>query len=113
MATVFITGASRGLGLEFVRQYAAAGWEVIACARHPDKAVELDRLRHRWGGTVNVETLAVTNPQQIEWLAGTYATTAIDVLINTAGEIGPRGASRELLHQQFLSQLVMSYPQYP
>lgn len=35
MPTVLITGANRGLGLEFARQYAAAGWEVIAANRTP------------------------------------------------------------------------------
>ena len=33
MPTVLITGAARGLGLEFVKQYRAAGWDVIATAR--------------------------------------------------------------------------------
>ena len=32
---VLITGANRGLGLEFARQYAAAGWTVIGTARRP------------------------------------------------------------------------------
>ncbi|MCB1897059.1 MAG: SDR family NAD(P)-dependent oxidoreductase [Zoogloeaceae bacterium] len=35
MKTVLVVGASRGLGLEFVRQYAAAGWRVLAGLRHP------------------------------------------------------------------------------
>jgi len=38
MPNVLITGASRGLGLEFARQYAADGWEVIGCCRHPKAA---------------------------------------------------------------------------
>ena len=38
MPTVLITGAGRGLGLEFAKQYAADGWQVIACVRNPDKA---------------------------------------------------------------------------
>ena len=37
MATILVTGANRGLGLEFARQYAAEGWEVIATARNPKK----------------------------------------------------------------------------
>lgn len=105
MATVLITGASRGLGLEFTHQYAQSGWDVIACARQPDKCDELATLRRRWGGTVNVELLDVTHPAHMERLAGKYATTAIDVLINNAGDIGPRGAARELLHQQFFGSL--------
>ena len=42
--TVVITGANRGLGLEFARQYAAAGWHVIGTARRPDVASDLKAL---------------------------------------------------------------------
>jgi NAD(P)-dependent dehydrogenase (short-subunit alcohol dehydrogenase family) len=105
MPTVLITGASRGLGLEFARQYAAAGWDVIACARDPARAAELDAVRRRSGGLVAVEMLDVTNPRHLEWVVGKYANTAIDVLINNAGDIGPRGAHRELLHKQLFGSL--------
>ncbi len=105
MPTVLVTGASRGLGLEFTRQYAAAGWDVIACARDPARAIELDAVRRRSGGLVSVETLDVTNPQHLEWLVGKYAHTAIDVLINNAGDIGPRGTHRELLYKQLFGSL--------
>ena len=46
MATpsVLITGANRGLGLEFARQYAADGWQVIATCRRPSEASELTAL---------------------------------------------------------------------
>ena len=40
-ATVLITGSNRGLGLEFVKQYAARGWRVLATARDPEGATEL------------------------------------------------------------------------
>ena len=35
MPTVMITGANRGIGLEFTRQYAADGWQVLATCRNP------------------------------------------------------------------------------
>jgi NAD(P)-dependent dehydrogenase (short-subunit alcohol dehydrogenase family) len=44
MSTVLITGANRGIGLEFARAYAADGWDVIATARRPDQAIALNRL---------------------------------------------------------------------
>ena len=42
MPTLFVTGANRGLGLEFVRQYKAAGWDVIATVR--EHSAEIDQL---------------------------------------------------------------------
>ena len=44
MPLALITGASRGLGLEFARQYAGDGWEVIGCCRHPKAAGALSQL---------------------------------------------------------------------
>ncbi|MCC6172417.1 MAG: SDR family oxidoreductase [Gammaproteobacteria bacterium] len=105
MPTILVTGASHGIGLEFVRQYASAGWDVIACARDPAGARDLDETRRRAGGNVAVEPLDVTHAQQLEWLVDKYAATAIDVLVNNAGELGPRGPRRELLHRQFFGSL--------
>jgi len=44
MSSVLITGANRGLGLEFARQYAADGWDVIATARNTKSREELQQL---------------------------------------------------------------------
>ncbi len=85
--TVLVTGANKGIGLEFVRQYAARGARVIATARNPAQAVDLNTL-----ATVNplirVEQLDVTDPQAIAALASKYSQTPIDVLINNAGISG-------------------------
>ena len=42
--TVLITGSNRGIGLEFVRQYAERGWRVIATCRAPERAADLNKL---------------------------------------------------------------------
>jgi NAD(P)-dependent dehydrogenase (short-subunit alcohol dehydrogenase family) len=47
MPTVFITGPSRGIGLEFAKHYAGLGWQVIAGVRAPDTATALSSLRDR------------------------------------------------------------------
>ncbi|MCW8874768.1 MAG: SDR family NAD(P)-dependent oxidoreductase, partial [Gammaproteobacteria bacterium] len=39
--TILVTGSNRGIGLELVRQYASAGWQVHACCRDPEQATEL------------------------------------------------------------------------
>ena len=42
--SVLVTGANRGLGLEFAKQYAADGWKVIGTARAPEEATDLKAL---------------------------------------------------------------------
>jgi len=84
--TILITGAGRGLGLEFARQYAADGWRVIACCRSPEKVPELKKL----GRQVEVHALDVTSADSIQHLAKTLAGTPIDVLLNNAGLHGDR-----------------------
>ena len=84
--TVVITGANRGLGLEFARQFKAAGAEVIGTARRPEAA---DDLR---GLGVRVEQLDVTDPESVARLAASIGDGAVDILINNAG-IGNREQS--------------------
>lgn len=85
--TVLITGANRGLGLEFAKQYAAKGYQVIGTARNPDTATELNALAAS-NPKVVVEALDVTDHQQIELLAFKYEGQPIDILLNNAGISG-------------------------
>lgn len=81
---VLVTGANRGLGLEFARRYAGRGWRVIATARRPSAAAELQALAGE-AGHVHVEPLDVTDGAQVAALAARYANHPIDVLLNNAG----------------------------
>jgi len=92
MPAVLITGASRGIGLELVRQYGAAGWEVQACARAPAGATELQGLAAESGGRIAVQSLDVTDFGAIDVLARRLEGQALDVLINCAGSMGSRGS---------------------
>jgi NAD(P)-dependent dehydrogenase (short-subunit alcohol dehydrogenase family) len=85
--TVLITGANRGLGLEFSRQYAALGWNVIATCRRPSSAGELAQLANQYT-SVRIEKLDVTRDSQVNALVKKYQGQPIDVLLNNAGIYG-------------------------
>jgi NAD(P)-dependent dehydrogenase (short-subunit alcohol dehydrogenase family) len=82
--TVFVTGSNRGLGLEFARQYAAKGWNVIATARRPEASAELQTLAAEYP-QVALDTLDVTVQADVERVAERFRDQPVDVLINNAG----------------------------
>lgn len=88
MPTALITGTSRGLGLEFVRQYAAEGWQILACARDPRSSAALQQLCRDYPQQVQCHALDLQSHTSIEKLASTLDKQAIDVLINSAGTMG-------------------------
>lgn len=102
---LLITGANRGIGLEFVRQYAAAGYRVFACCREPHHAVALTSLAASSGERISLHRLDVSDFQQIEQLTADLHGQAIDLLINNAG-IYPNAAFGSLdydaWHKAFL-----------
>lgn len=87
MKTLLVTGANRGLGLEFCRQYAAAGCNVIAACRRPEQAEQLQALAGQYA-SIELQALDVADFSQIEALAATLAERRIDVLLNNAGVYG-------------------------
>ena len=83
MPTVIITGANRGLGLEFARQYAADGWDVVAAARA--SSLELDALNVRYEQLDMLDFERVVNfGERID---------PVDLLIANAGIYGPLDAA--------------------
>ena len=85
MPTVMITGANRGLGLEFVRQYLCADWRVIATCRQPEQAAELQEIKANYQGNCDIYPLEVTDNDAVGELAGLLAGLAIDIFIQNAG----------------------------
>jgi NAD(P)-dependent dehydrogenase (short-subunit alcohol dehydrogenase family) len=98
MATILITGANRGIGLELARQYLAAGWQVIATCRDPASAAELNALAC---AELDVRALDVTDHAAIDALAASLRDTPLDVLVNNAGVIGPVPVAEHIERQHF------------
>jgi NAD(P)-dependent dehydrogenase (short-subunit alcohol dehydrogenase family) len=87
LKTILIIGASRGLGLEFVRQYRHDGWEVISTHR---RAVDGKKLAALGAETLILDT---TDVASIAAFVEALGKRSLDVAIYNAGVYGPREAS--------------------
>lgn len=106
--TVFITGASRGIGLEFARQYASDNWRVLASCRNLVQAKELQHLAQHFEN-ITLLQLDVTKPIQLTQLADKFANSPIDILINNAGvypEDSVGNISIETMRQTYLTNAI-------
>ena len=112
MPTVLVIGASRGIGLEFVRQYVAGGWRVYATSRDAGDPGALGDIP---GPTLF--NLDVRQAEDIAALRRDLAGTPIDVMIHNAAIYGPRNAGfgsldtdawREVLHVNAVAPLKLA-----
>lgn len=99
MSRVLVTGANRGLGLEFVRQYAEDGWSVIAVCRTDQDNDELKALAGE--NDITIEIVDLSDFDVIDDLAARWIGQPIDVLINNAAVFGPRAKADNDLRQSF------------
>jgi NAD(P)-dependent dehydrogenase (short-subunit alcohol dehydrogenase family) len=95
---VLITGANRGIGLEYARQFEAKGYRVIGTARNPDQATELAQVSDR------VEPLDVADGASVAALAERLKDVPIDILINNAGMFDRRDTSIDKVDFEVLEQ---------
>lgn len=91
MPTILITGANRGLGLEFTRQYLAEGYAVIAACRNPLAAPALEELGRTARGALSVIEVDVADTASVKRAAARVPAPMIDILVNCAGIFGTRG----------------------
>jgi NAD(P)-dependent dehydrogenase (short-subunit alcohol dehydrogenase family) len=100
MKTIFITGASTGLGKATAKLFQSKGWKVIATMRNPEKETELQHLEN-----MSLLPLDVTNTAQIEaTVAQAIAIGNIDLVFNNAG-YGLVGALESYTEAQIIQQI--------
>jgi NAD(P)-dependent dehydrogenase (short-subunit alcohol dehydrogenase family) len=107
MHNVLVTGANRGIGLAFVREYLQRGYCAIATCRHPSEATHLHELQQQYGDALMSLPMDVTDPQQIAACQAEVARRvgALHLLINNAGILRPV----EQLAQIEMSDLMDSF----
>ncbi|ACT48683.1 SDR family oxidoreductase [Methylotenera mobilis] len=103
---VLITGANRGLGLEFTKQYAKDGWRVLACCRVPKQASALQELANTYSN-IQIFTLDVADFAQVDALAQQLKDEKIDVLINNAG-IYPDSSTHQINTDDWLDAFTVN-----
>lgn len=103
MARILVTGASRGIGLEFTRQFVERGDRVFAACRQPMDAAELQALIAQYPDQITAIPFDAAEPDSIASAASEVGTQtdALDVLINNAGVID-RGETLATLNQDDL-----------
>jgi NAD(P)-dependent dehydrogenase (short-subunit alcohol dehydrogenase family) len=100
MPTALITGANRGLGLEFTRQYLGDDWHVVAACRRPGDAAALADLGDH-NSRLQIVAVDVCDHATIERAATEVHGRPIDLLINNAGIFGPSESTGDNEGQRF------------
>lgn len=85
MATIFIIGANRGLGLELARQYAESGWQVLASCRNESEAQELKELQETYPSFLEIFELDVVKKETLQACVERLTGRTVDVLFYNAG----------------------------
>ena len=92
MATILVTGANRGLGIEFVEQYLNEGYEVIATYRNENSSMDLIEMGNE-RSNLKLLQLDVSSKKSLNSFAKNLGNLPIDIFINNAGVYGPRNSS--------------------
>ena len=84
-----VIGANRGIGLGVVKEMLSGGWSVIATARRPAEAKDLQELAAAHPGKLEILALNMTNPSQVDTFAGSMKGRKLDAVLVNAGISGP------------------------
>ena len=102
MPTILITGANRGLGLEFAKQYGAQGWRVIATLRDPLRGAELS------AAGAEIYVCDVSYPEQITKLAQTLKDVPLDLLVLNAAQFPDHEGIAAVRPDSFLQTMAVN-----
>jgi NAD(P)-dependent dehydrogenase (short-subunit alcohol dehydrogenase family) len=96
---ILVTGAGRGLGLEFVRRWLESGHHVFALARNAHKSPALAKLKEEYAATLSLSDCDVSDDASVQAAADNVGGewNSLDVLVNNAGVYGPKGDSIETI----------------
>ena len=98
---VLIVGASRGIGLGLVREFAADGHRVTATVRDKTKATDLAKIADGAAGKVKIETVDTADAKSADGLRERLAGETFDVVLVNAGVGGPQANPRTVSDEDF------------
>jgi NAD(P)-dependent dehydrogenase (short-subunit alcohol dehydrogenase family) len=103
---VLLIGASRGLGLALAQEWARAGWHIVATVRGSGRT-GLHDLADTHAGQIEIETVDITEPEQVAALHDRLAHRTFDLLFVNAGVTNqPEGTVAETSTEEFVRVMV-------
>ncbi len=103
-----VVGANRGIGFAVVMEMLRKGWSVIATARRPGEAKALNALAAAHPGRLEIETLDMTAPDQIDALAKAMTGRKLDAVLVNAGISGPGHMSASRVTEAEIGELMFT-----
>mmetsp|Transcript_31831 Transcript_31831/g.51508 ORF Transcript_31831/g.51508 Transcript_31831/m.51508 type:complete len:255 (+) Transcript_31831:71-835(+) len=105
--TALVTGANRGIGLEYVKQFLQRdGYSVVACCRNPDSAKDLKELQEKNKGRVTILKLEYVNDEDVANVAKALKDKPIDLLVLNAGIMGETTADSHPVNKIFTFRMI-------
>jgi NAD(P)-dependent dehydrogenase (short-subunit alcohol dehydrogenase family) len=103
-----VIGANRGIGLGVVKEFLRRDWSVIATARRPDSAAELNALAAAHRGKLEIAALDLTNTAQVDGFAEDLAGRKLDAVLINGGSAGPEHMSASLTTEAEIGSLMLT-----
>jgi NAD(P)-dependent dehydrogenase (short-subunit alcohol dehydrogenase family) len=102
-----VVGANRGIGLGVVKEFLGRGWSVIATARRPEQATELNALAaEQERGRVTILKLEMNDPVALDGFPRALNDRMVDIVLINAGISGPAHKSASAVTEQELGTLM-------